>query len=441
VGLLKKAFYNEQKQFQRLSKQGQKFALSIFLYNTIHPVFAIVTNAFLWRQTQDVMIVALFNLSMFCMLPIGFYLNGQLLKRYSIKKIFFAGAILRAILVASMIFFPLVNQVSIVVFGLLFGFASGLFWSNKNLLNVELTTSSNRMYFSSLDFITQTINNIIIPSAIGALLVFGTNHSLYTPQHGYYIVAVLLIALSFLMGSLIKKINVKTPDISNIILQNGSQQWNCARGITALLGLLTGTSMFLPILIVLRYIGNEDTLGVVQSIAAVVSGIIMYSIARSINTRFRIPMIAASVVTMVIGSGIMAFYFNPTGIFIYFALITVAQQILFAETNSVIYDLIDRENQHEDNKYKYVFDLEMVLNIGRVTGIMFFVFYTKTFSSTFAMQFTPLFFAIALGAIILLAKMIEDRKEAVAQEPAELAESYAQQNNQQQVSIDSKQSL
>jgi MFS transporter, YQGE family, putative transporter len=431
VGLFKRVLQNEQKQFQRLSKQGQKFALSIFLYNIIHPVFSIFINAFLWRQTQDVMIVALFNLAMFCLLPIGFYFNGHLLKRFSVKRLFFAGALFRAFLIAILMFFPMANVMWIVIFGIGYGFASGLFWSNKNLLTVELTTSSNRMYYSSLEFITQTINNIIIPSAIGALLVYGTNNNVYTTQQGYYVVAGILIVLSFFMGTLIKKINAKTPDISNIVLQNATPQWNAARGITGLLGLLTGTSMFLPILIVLQYVGREDTLGLVQSIAAVVSGVIMYSIARSINTRYRIPMITASIVTMIIGAGAMALFFNPTGIFIYFALLTVAQQILFAETNSVIYDLIDRENKEEDNKYKYVFDLEMVLNVGRVTGIMFFVFYTKNFSPEFAMQFTPLFFAVTLTAIIFLAKVIEDRKEAVAEQP-ELAESYATSQNPQQ---------
>lgn len=94
------------------------------------------------------------------------------------------------------------------------------------------------------------------------------------------------------------------------------------------------------------------------------------------------------------------------------------------ETSSIILDLVDRETTVSDQKYKYVFDLEMVLNVGRVTGIMFFVFYIKTFSTAFAMQFTPLFFAIALGAIVILAKYIEDRKDAYV-EQQELAESYA----------------
>jgi YQGE family putative transporter len=431
VGLLRKALLNEYKQFHRLSKQGQKFALSMFLYNIIHPIFTIFINAFLWRQTQDVMIVALFNLAMFCTLPIGFYGNGHLLKRFSVKKLFFAGAILRAFLVALIIFSPMVTELSIVLFGLSYGFAQGIFWSNKNLLTVELTTSANRIYFSSIDFISQTINNIIIPSAIGALLVFGTNNQLYSVQQGYYIVAIAMILLSFLMGSAIKKINVKTPEIGNIVLQNGTRQWNFARGITALIGLLTGISGFLPILIILSYVGNEDSLGLVQSIAAVVSGIIMYSIARSINTRFRVKMVAVSIVTLFLASVILAFSFNPTGIFIYFALMTIATQLLFAETNSIILDLIDRENVEQDNKYMYVFDLEMVLNVGRVTGIMFFVFYSKTFSADFAMQYTPMFFAIALGAIVILAKAIEDRKDVIA-DSSEYVESYASGQNQQQ---------
>lgn len=225
------------------------------------------------------------------------------------------------------------------------------------------------------------------------------------------------------LGSVIKKIHVKTPQVSNIVLQNGTHQWNCARGITALLGLLTGISMFLPVVIILNYVGREDALGLVQSVSAIISGVILYTIARSLNTRYRVRMIGVSVLTFFVAASSLAFYFNPTGIFIFVALLTIAQQLLFAETNSVILDLVDRENADHDNKYMYVFDLEMVLNVGRVTSIMFFVFYIKTFSVDFAMQYTPLFFAIAMGAIIFLARIIEERKEVIA-DASELAETY-----------------
>ncbi len=418
-------FSNEHKQFQRLSNQGQKFALSVFLYNVIHPIAAIFINAFLWRETQDVLIVALFNLAYFSTLPIGFYLNGQFLKHLSVKRLYFLGTVLRALFVALLIFFPVVDQIAVVLFGLGYGISSGVFFSNKNLLTIELTTSSNRMYFSSIDFITQTMSNFIIPIAIGALLVFGVNNNLYSAQQGYYIVAIAMLLISFYMGSLIKKIHIKTPTVSNIVLQNGTHQWNCARGITALIGLLTGMSMFLPILIVLSYVGKEDALGLVQSVSAIISGVVMYSIARSLNTKYRIRVIAASIILFLIAASSLAFYFNPTGIFIFIAFLTLAQQLLFAETNSVILDLVDRENLNQDNKYMYVFDLEMVLNIGRVTSILLFVAYVKTFSVDFAMQYTPFFFAIALFAIIFLAKIIEERKEVIA-DASELAETYAE---------------
>ncbi len=237
-----------------------------------------------------------------------------------------------------------------------------------------------------------------------------------------------MILISFYMGSLIKKIRIKTPVVSNIVLQNGTHQWNCARGITGLLGLLTGMSMFLPIIIVLNYVGKEDALGLVQSVSAIISGVVMYSIARSLNTKYRVRVIAASVVLFLLATVSLAFYFNPTGIFIFIAFLTLAQQLLFAETNSVILDLVDRENVNQDNKYMYIFDLEMVLNIGRVISILIFVAYVKTFSVAFAMQYTPFFFAIALFAIIFLAKIIEDRKEVIA-DVSELAETYVDNSN------------
>lgn len=428
MGLFQKAITNEYKHFQKLSKQGQKFALSVFVYNIIHPIFLIFINAFLWRATENVLAVALFNLAVFCALPIGFYLNGQLLKYYSVKKLYFGGAVLRALLIAGLMFFPMVHQLAILFFGLGYGIASGFFWSNKNLLTVEITSSSNRIYFSSLDFLSQTFSNIIMPAIIGWLLLFGPNTGLYTANQGYYAVAIVLIVLSIYLGSVIKKMKITTPQVSDIILQNGTKYWNFARGITALLGMFAGVMAFLPSLMVLAYIGKEDMLGIMQSLAAVVTGIIMYSIARSFNTMFRVRMIALSLIGVFASSLILAFSFNPVGIFVFITLMTITLQILMVETNSVVLDLVDKENAVHDQKYKYVFDLEMVLNVGRVTGIMFFVFYIKTFSTAFAVQYTPLFFAIALGAIVILSKAIEDRLNDPA-EQSELAESYVHERN------------
>jgi MFS transporter, YQGE family, putative transporter len=187
VGLFKRTIANEYKHFQKLSKQGQKFAISIFVYNIINPIFTVFINAFLWRQTQDILSVALFNLAMFCTLPIGFYLNGHFLRHVSVKKLYFAGALLRALMVVLLIFFPSINQLAILMFGLGYGLASGFFWSNKNLLTVEITSSSNRIYFSSLDFLSQTVNNIIIPALIGWLLILGPTHELYSAKQGYYV--------------------------------------------------------------------------------------------------------------------------------------------------------------------------------------------------------------------------------------------------------------
>lgn len=424
MGVLKKAFFHEHKQFQKLSTGGQKLLLSLFLYSLINPIFQIFINAFIWRQTQDVILVALFNLSWMSIIPLGFYINGLLLKRYSVKRMYFLGAVIRSALVALLIFFPAINPMQIVLFGLGYGFTSAIFFSNRNLLVLELTNSSNRIYFQSLDFISQTVSNIFVPLVIGSLIIFGTDLTLYTPQEAYYAIAIGMILFSLLMGIFVNKITIKTPDISNIVLHHGSQRWNFARGIHFLMGLLSGITLFLPVLIILSNVGQEDSLGQIQSITAVICSLVLYGTARTINTRFRIQMILMSILAMIVGSSLLAFYFNPVGIFVYFGLMTLTHQMLMVQTNSLILDVIDEENTAYDHKYKYIFDLELVLNVGRVTGIMFFACYIKLFTQDFAMQYTSLFVSIALIAIIILAKTIEENK-VLQTSTHDLAESYA----------------
>lgn len=372
-------------------------------------------------------VVALYNLALFSMLPIGFYLNGHLLKRISIKRLYFAGALFRALAIALLIFSPHITNLYIIFFGMCLGLLSGIFWSNRNLLNVKLTNSQNRIYFTSLDFISGTVTGILIPMLIGWFIMFGKSYQLYTPVQGYYAVTFITIAITILLGKFIKKINVTTPDITKVIHRGACFKWNCARGVAALFGLVNGIFAFFPVLLVMTYLGKEDTLGIVQSVTAVITGILMYSIARSISNRYRLQMIAASIGLSLFGALFMSISFTPLSIFIFIALITMSQTLLYTAAYAVIFDLIDRENTNRDDSYAYVFDIEMFLNVGRVAGILLFFYFIYQISTDFALRYTPLIFGIVQIAIVYLTKTIEANREVPAIS-AELAQAPANEN-------------
>lgn len=113
--------------FKKLHADAQSLILSIFLRDLIGPILSIFINAFLWRQSQDLILVALFNLAFFLTIPLGFYLNGVLLKLFSPGRLYFVSLLFSGIVAAGLIFLPSISYSIVFTFGILEGLFSGIY--------------------------------------------------------------------------------------------------------------------------------------------------------------------------------------------------------------------------------------------------------------------------------------------------------------------------
>src|SRR5690348_2748596 len=101
---VKTLIQNENLHFQRLHPPAQRLLISFFLYSLISPLFSLFINAFLWRESQDFVQVALFNLIFYLAIPFGFYLNGYLMKRFAANKLYIFGLVGGAFVISTLIF-------------------------------------------------------------------------------------------------------------------------------------------------------------------------------------------------------------------------------------------------------------------------------------------------------------------------------------------------
>lgn len=411
--IFQRLFGKEYQQFKKLSNDGQRLLAAIFSYNFIHPIFALFINAFLWRQTQSIELVALYNLAFYALLPVGFYLNGYFLKHSVINLLqaYTFGAVTRAFSIFFLIFWPYISPSTIVLFGAIYGLCSGLYWSNRNLLTIKATQSNNRIYFTSIDLIMSSLTNILVPLLVGAFIMYGKTINLYTPIQAYYVVAAFLIMISLLSGWQLR--NIKTqPVVNQIILHHPSRHWKQSRIVLAFFGLLNGTFQFLSVLMVLAFVGKEDALGTVQALSAVISAIILYLIARKVTPKQRIWILASGVLLLILGGGIFEVFYSSMGVFLFMAFFSLAQPLLLIAINSLNFDVIDKETMKTKNDYAYVFDSELYLNIGRVIGVVIFLWYVNVFSSDFALRMTPLIFGVAQIILLLVAQSSHKKQRA-----------------------------
>jgi YQGE family putative transporter len=415
VLFFQKRLQKEYQHFKQLSTPGQQLILSIFSYSTIHPIFLIFISAFLWRQTQDMQLVAFYNLAFYSFMPVGFFLNGLLLQTRSltIYQTYMLGGISKALAVFLLFFSSHVTLFSTILFGALYGICSGLYWSNRNLLTLKLTEPQNRIYFSSLDMMAGTITNIVTPFLAGIFISYGTTASLYTPLQAYYVIAIVLVAISSISILQIKSIKPPEINIQKILLRKPSLHWIQSRGVVATFGILSGTFQFLSVLMILYFVGNEKELGIVQSLSAIIAAGILYVVARKVSPAKRLWIIGCSVLLLIVGGLSFEIFYSALGVFIFMILYSIAHPLLWVAITSLNLDVIDKEVE-KHNDYMYVFDHELFLNIGRVAGVIIFLAYSQFVSAEFALRFTPLAFGVLQIGLFILARASHKKHSSYA---------------------------
>src|SRR5260221_10891885 len=248
MDFIAKLLQKEKKHFDLLHSQTQHLLISFFLYALINPLFTLFINAFLWREVQSFVIVALYNLVMFGVVPFGFYLNGHLLKKYTTNKLYLFGLLLEAVATALLIFLTHITLLTVIIFGILQGLAISIYWANRNLLTLQTTKSDNRIYFSGIEITSSTITSIVIPFLIGNFITFGTAIGLYTPLIAYKILAVIMLVISAFIGVHILGMESTKQSFTSMLLHSPSKRWKKFRWYEVCAGFFSGTTSFIPTL-------------------------------------------------------------------------------------------------------------------------------------------------------------------------------------------------
>ena len=407
--LLKDFLQKEKNHFDRLSAEGQRLMQSITLYYLISPIFGIFIDAFIWRQSHDPILVSFYNIILFIGVPIGFYLNGLLLRKYSTNFLHFVGLLIGGLTIAILIFLPKISYTTIAIFGLIDGIAGGLYWANRNLLTLKTTTSENRIYFSGIESILGTYSKIFIPLIIGWFLVLGTTSHLYSTLQGYKLIAIIMIAIICLAGFVMMMLRVKHIEYKQLWLHKVSKNWQKFRLLQIVLGFMQGITNVLPTLMVLILLGKEDTLGTVTSVSSLITAIVVYILAKRLKIKHRIRLLEVSFVLGLVGALSFSIFYSGLGVVIFFVAQAIMQPFIWMATSSINYDLID-DDKDDETHYAYISDQEIYLNGGRIFAILAFILLIHFFSNEIALRYTPLLFAFAQIFLQIFARSIEKKK-------------------------------
>ncbi|MGB0124733.1 MAG: MFS transporter [Silvibacterium sp.] len=391
------------------------------VYALVLPVIEIFMAAYVMRNSHDVSKVVTLQLAVYAGDPLAFFLNGILLGRVAVKKLYAAGMLLSAIALLIMMSSNVITPTAIGVSGILMGTASGLFWANRGYLALSTTNDLNRNYFYGFETFFSTISAVIVPAAIGWFIAAGAMHGWAggSRNHSYRIVAVCSVVLTVFSSIIISLGTYQNPPKTRFLYLHFNKLWNKMLGLAALKGLAQGYLVTAPAMLILLLVGQEGTLGLIQAVGGIASSFMVYAVGRMTKPEHRVRVFAVGLVLFAMGSLVNAALFNATGVLIFMACLILGRPAMDVAYFPIQLLLTDTVSEIENrNQYAYIFSHELGLFAGRLAGCGLFILLAIYVSHTFALKYALPVIAIVQMASIWVAKDLLSSVPKLGLQPA-----------------------
>lgn len=389
----------------------QVLLITNMLYSLVLPVVEIFMAAYIMRYFADTSYVAIFQVAMYTGIILTSVTNGFLLKHFKVAHLYSFGILLSGLSMVGMMFVQGIALPGLIISGTLIGAASGFFWTNRYLMALNTTEDENRNYFFGLESFFFTVSNIIVPLAIGALLasidgmnIFGIVFDVYK---GYRVVTLLVFAITILACFSLARGKFVNPIQKDFIYFKFDRLWNKQILLAALKGLVQGFLVTAPAMLIMKYVGQEGSLGLIQGISGGLTAILIYLLGRFAKPKHRIMIFGVGITLFLIGTIVNGIELSMFGVMIFVLCKVFFQPLHDLAYYPIMMKVIDVVSKRENrNQYAYILNHEFGLYAGRVIGLGLFIFLALYVSETFALRYALIIVAVLQMLSIPLAKNI-----------------------------------
>ena len=371
------------------------------IYALVMPVIELFVGAYVMRNSNDPRLVVAYQLAVYTGIPFTFFLNGWLLRHVGISRLYSAGMLLSGVSMAVMMSLGKLSGLGICAAGLLMGMSFGLYWANRDFLALSSTNDSNRNYYYALENFFGTNIAIVVPFGIGAFIAASARNGWFEGDvnRAYQIIAVVVFVLSVASSVVVHRGKFRNPPKTPFIYFKYHPLWNRMQLIAMLKGLGAGYMVTAPAMLIMRLVGQEGSIGLIQSAGGVLSALLLYVIGRVTQPRHRIHLFALGLVLFALGAVPNALLFNATGVLIFMACMLLArplQDIAYFTIQMLVIETVSRVEKR--NEFAYIANQEFGYYIGRFGGCMLFIALATYVSEEVALRYALVF----VGAVQLL---------------------------------------
>ena len=193
--------------------------------------------------------------------------------------------------------------------------------------------------------------------------------------------------------------------------------------LSSLKGLAQGYMVTAPAILIMRLVGDESSLGTIQSLSGVLSAIVLYLLGRLSKPKHRIYIFSAGLVIFFTGTMLNGILFSATGVIAF-----VICKVMFMPLHDIAYypiqlkviDILSfKENR---NQFAYIFNHEFGLYIGRFFGLGLFLVLIYYVSESFALKYALIIIATVQLISIPVAKSLIRKSNTYLSKPEILTE-------------------
>lgn len=401
----------EYKYFQGMPHNMRVLLITNMLYSLVLPVVEVFLAAYIMRYYNETIYVALFQLAMYSGIVITSVMNGFLLRKFNIAHLYTFGILLSGITMLGMMQVKQLTVPGLFTAGLLIGASSGFFWTNRYLMTFNSTEDQNRNYFFGLESFFFTVSNITIPVIVGVILsqfdglkIGSLTLDVYV---GYKFVTLLVFLITILAGLSLMRARYTNPEQKSFLFFRFHKLWNLQLLLAALKGLVQGFLVTAPAMLIMRYVGSEGSLGLIQGIGGGITAFTIYLLGRFTQPKHRLTVFSIGLSIFLAGTLINAWELNAVGVIIFLLCKVIFQPLHDLAYYPIMLKVIDTVSVMEKrNPYAYILNHEFGLYAGRFAGLAIFIVLALQVSETFALRWALVIVAALQMLSIPLARLI-----------------------------------
>lgn len=396
-------FFNEHPRGMRV------LLLTNLIYALVLPIIELFIGAYIMRNSSDISLVVVFQLALYTGIPATFMINGFLLNKIHISKLYSFGMLLSGISMTAMMMLKNLDTVGVFAAGLIMGLSYGFFWANRDYLALATTTDKNRNYYYGLETFFYTLTFIIVPFCAGVFIATTQKLEWFAGNVNvaYYFLTGFVFILTVIASLLVHKGNFTNPKKAPFIFWRFDKLWNKMLGLSALKGIAQGYIVTAPVMLIMELVGEEGELGIIQSIGAFLSAILLYYLGRFTKPKHRLTVFTIGLGLFVLGAVFNAALYSSLGVILFVLCLIFARPLLDIAYFPIQLKVIDVVAAKEKrNKFAYIFNHELGLYVGRLFGCGLFILLARNVNEYVALRYALLVIAAVQFLSVFVAKSI-----------------------------------